>query len=171
MPPDAQSIAELVDRYAAALRALAGKWSNSPEDLVQEAFCRLVEQRQPPHNAGPWLFQVVRNLARDEARRTRRRKTRETDSARPEAVDADPAVGAEARDAAALVEWLAPEMYEVIVMRLWGGLTLQETAEACGLSVATTHRRYHQALEELRQWMKAAPHEATSRNATRSNRS
>jgi RNA polymerase sigma-70 factor (ECF subfamily) len=169
MPQDAERIAELVDRHAAALRALAGKWSSTPDDLVQEAFCRLVEQRPPPQNPSPWLFQVVRNLARDQARRERRQLERETRVARREAVDVDPALAADARHAAALVERLAPESYEVVVMRLWGGLTLQETAAACGVSIATVHRRYHQALEELRQWMTVPLPPTEPSNTSRSN--
>lgn len=56
LPLEAEQIARLVDRHGAALRALAAQWSDSPEDLVQEAFCRLVQQRQPPDQPGAWLF-------------------------------------------------------------------------------------------------------------------
>lgn len=170
MPPDAERIVELVDRYAPGLRALACKWSDNPDDLVQEALCRLVAQPRMPERPGPWLFQVVRNLAHDQIRRDRRRRARETRAARPETVETDPALRADAHAAAALLGRLKPDAYEIVVMRLWGGLTLQETAEACGVSVATAHRRYHAALEELGQWMKTHPPNPGPSDTSRSNR-
>jgi RNA polymerase sigma factor (sigma-70 family) len=42
------------------------------EDLVQEAFLRLIKEAQAgrfPQNARPWLYRVVVNLARSRARR------------------------------------------------------------------------------------------------------
>ena len=35
-------------------------------------------------------------------------------------------------------------------MRLWGGLTLQQIADALGIGVGTVHRRYEAAILELR---------------------
>lgn len=153
LPLEAEQIARLVDRHGAALRALAAQWSDSPEDLVQEAFCRLVQQRQPPDQPGAWLFRVVRNLAHETHRAGRRRQRREEHAAATERLDVDLEQASDAHDAATLLGELDTDRREVVIMRLWGGLTLEETAAACGVSVATVHRRYQAALEELRQRM------------------
>ena len=61
-----------------------------------------------------------------------------------------------------VTEWLATalELREVIVARLWGGLTFEEIAQLVGCSLPTAHRRYHVGLTELRermdgQWMRS----------------
>jgi RNA polymerase sigma-70 factor (ECF subfamily) len=46
---------------------------------------------------------------------------------------------------------LALELREVIVARLWGGLTFAEIAEMVGCSLATAQRRYQAGLIELRE--------------------
>jgi len=159
MPFDPDELVQLVDQHGSALRALAGQWSDSPEDLVQEAFCRLAAQRARPRHPAAWLFQVVRNLAFEAHRRGERRRRRETMVATAESMHVDPSKAAEARAAAELLDQLEPELREVVVMRLWAGLTLEEIAEACGVSVATVHRRYEAALKELRQrWKSPCPH-------------
>lgn len=61
-----------------ALYRFALRFSGDPdaaEDLVQEAFVRLLEQDLPDDDVRPWLFVVTGNLARDRSRkRTRRRR-------------------------------------------------------------------------------------------------
>jgi len=159
MPLDPDELVQLVDQHGSALRALAIQWSDSPEDLVQEAFCRLAAQRVRPRNPAAWLFQVVRNLGFEAHRRGERRRRRETQVAASEAVHIDPGKAADEREAAELLDQLDPELREIVVMRLWGGLTLEEIAMACGVSVATVHRRYEAAIEELRQrWKTPCPH-------------
>jgi RNA polymerase sigma-70 factor (ECF subfamily) len=46
---------------------------------------------------------------------------------------------------------LASELREVIVARLWGGLTFAEIAELVGCSLATAQRRYQAGLNELKE--------------------
>jgi RNA polymerase sigma-70 factor (ECF subfamily) len=157
MPPDAQQIAALVDRYASSLRALAAQWSGSPDDLVQEAFCRLMSQRRPPEQPGPWLFAVVRNLGREAIRGRRRRQERERQVAASEQYDIDIASRADAAAIVAHLDALDGKLREIVIMRLWGGLTLEEIAAACGMPVATVHRRYQAALEQLRERLKLCP--------------
>ena len=153
MPLDAAAVVELIDRHAAALRALAAQWSDTPEDLVQEAFCRLLTRRKPPDYPGAWLFKVVRNLARTQYQVRRRREAREQRVAVSEEHDNDPGSVVETKEIAAMLQLLEPELRDIVIMRLWGGLTLEEIAVAYGTSVATAHRRYREALEKLRREM------------------
>ena len=60
---DSDWLGGLVDRYAAALELYARQWCHAPEDVVQEAFLKLVAQRPPPDQPAAWLFKVVRNGA------------------------------------------------------------------------------------------------------------
>lgn len=157
MPIDAETVRELVDDLGGPLRAFAATWSGSPDDLVQEAFCRLVGQSRVPERPRAWLFQVVRNLAREAWRRGRRREDRERRVAEREAgVDGDLA-RVESRDVAAYVDELPAECREVVVAKLWGDLSFAEIAELVGASVATVHRRYHRALDHLRERVEPCP--------------
>src|SRR4051794_35310824 len=78
-----RQLAELVAEHAAALVLFARQWCDSPEDAVQEAFCKLVTQRKPPDNPVAWLFRVVRNAAIDAGKSQHRRVKREQVAARP----------------------------------------------------------------------------------------
>ena len=63
------------------------------EDLLQEAFCRLVDQlsnREPPRENLPWLLRVVSNLAV-----SRGRRQRVADRSMPRLVDWDTGLSAE----------------------------------------------------------------------------
>jgi RNA polymerase sigma-70 factor (ECF subfamily) len=49
------------------------------------------------------------------------------------------------------LERLPEEEREVIVARLWGGMTLEQIAAAFDCSVSSAHRRYEAGIAELRQ--------------------
>ena len=79
MGPDL--LGRLVDQHAPALVLYARQWCAAPEDVVQEAFLKLVAQRQPPDNPLAWLYRVVRNGAVSAARTARRRQRYEAAAA------------------------------------------------------------------------------------------
>jgi RNA polymerase sigma-70 factor (ECF subfamily) len=54
---------------------------------------------------------------------------------------------------AALIE-LPDEQREVVMMRIWSGMTLEEIAAATQVSLNTAASRYRYALEKLRQKLK-----------------
>jgi RNA polymerase sigma factor (sigma-70 family) len=148
----ASETAALIAAHAAALTLFARQWCESPEDAVQDAYCKLVRQRVPPNDPHAWLFKVVRTTAIDLGRSTRRRQNREAAIARPErwfneweveGLDADAAVAA--------LEALPAELREVIVGRLWGEMTLEQVAEVAGCSITTAHRRYEAGIQALRE--------------------
>src|SRR5947209_11345380 len=70
-------LGRLVDDHAAALVLYARQWCTAPEDVVQEAFLKLVAQPKPPHSPVAWLYRVVRNGALSAARAARRRQHQE----------------------------------------------------------------------------------------------
>ncbi len=150
MPLDAVLIAELVDRHGAALVGFAQQTgATAPEDVVQEAFCRLVAQARIPQQPAAWLYRVVRNLIREQARHEARRQKRERAVAVPETMACRVSQRAEAQEALEKLGQLPPELRDIVLLRLWSDLSLTEIATACDISVATAHRRWQAALEQL----------------------
>ncbi|AMV23732.1 ECF RNA polymerase sigma factor SigE [Gemmata sp. SH-PL17] len=148
----ARQIAELIASHAAVLALFARQWCADPEDAVQDAFCKLVRQSVPPGDPVAWLFRVVRTTAIDRGRVDRRRVKRESVTARPERWFAEREVdGLDAPTAVAALGALPAELREVIVARLWGGMTLEQVAAVAGCSLTTAHRRYEAGIVALRE--------------------
>ncbi len=146
-----QEFARLIDSHAAPLMLYARQWCSAPEDVVQDAFLKLVRQRQPPRDTVAWLYRVVRNGAIDAAKMARRRQAREGAVARPEKWFVESEVeGLDAETAVAALRALPLELREAIVARHWGGLSFEQIAEVAGCSVSTAFRRYGAGIEALR---------------------
>src|SRR5271170_5875695 len=73
----------LLNAHGPPLILYARQWSAAPEDVVQEAFLKLVALRPQPQAVVPWLYKVVRHAAIDSSRTSRRRQQREKAVARP----------------------------------------------------------------------------------------
>lgn len=146
-------LAEWVRSYGPALVLYARQWCRSPDDVVQEAFVQLMAQRAPPEHPRAWLYHVVRNRAINAARSERRRQRHEEASATPRESwfqqTNEQAIAA--REATAALARLPLDQREVIVARLWGGLSLEEVAQLAGTSVSTAFRRYQAGLQALRE--------------------
>ena len=149
MDPDA--LGPLIDRHAAALVLVARQRCGCPDDVVQSAFLKLVRLRRPPDNPVGWLYRTVRNAAVDASRADRRRQHHEAAAAVPWFAPAADADGLDAEDAADALQALPVDEREVIVARLWGGLSFADIAGVVGGSAATCHRRYTAGLDRLRE--------------------
>jgi len=144
-------LAELIDRHGPALVLYARQWCAAPEDVVQDAFLKLVEQRHAPEDPPAWLFRVVRNRALDAAKIERRRQRRES-AARPVSWFVEPEIdGLDAERAMAALERLPRELRETIVARLWGGLTFDQIAAVSECSASSAFRRYEAGIAALRE--------------------
>jgi RNA polymerase sigma factor (sigma-70 family) len=148
---DPHLLARLYRQHAPALRLYARQWGGGAEDLVQEAFVCLARQESPPDNVRAWLYRVVRNQALTAARTAARRKRREELASAPEAWFSRADEQLDAREATRVLAELPLETREVIVARLWGGLTFEEIAGLVGCSLPTAHRRYQAGLAQLRE--------------------
>ena len=96
----------------------------------------------------------MRNGAIAASRQSRRRRRREERAADRESHSGEPWFAAtddriDAQYAAGLLAGLDLETREVIVGRLWGGLTFEEIARLQGCSLTTAHRRYQAGLARL----------------------
>lgn len=120
----------------------------STTGLVHEAFLRLVDQRQVGHNRAHFFAlaaRVMRRVLVDYARRAgaARRGAGERPASFdehahvPEAVPENLFALAEALDR---LEKLSERQARVVECRYFAGLSVEETAEALGLSVATVKR-------------------------------
>ena len=117
------------------------------EDLTQETFLRAMRgSYQSNGHERAWIFQIARNLARDQARAWARRPATEvfedvagpgTDRALVLALDA------------ALAS-LEHDDREVFLLKEVAGLSYAEIAEACGLSSDAVRSRLHRTRLTLR---------------------
>jgi RNA polymerase sigma-70 factor (ECF subfamily) len=144
-------LGRLYRERAPALLLYARQWCACAEDVVQDAFVKLAQQAAAPELPLPWLYRVVRNEALLTARRSARRRRREERASTGEVWFAAVDDRIDARRATQLLADLPLELREVIVARLWGGLTFEEIARLAGCSVATAHRRYQAGLAQLQE--------------------
>jgi len=147
-------LGRLFDEHAAALALFARPWCDAPEDVVQDAFIALARQDPAPDRLVAWLYRVVRNGAIAAARRSRRRRRREQRAADRELTPGAPRFDAtddriDAAYAARLLDELDAETREIVIARVWSGLTFDEVARLQGCSLTTAHRRYRAGLARL----------------------
>jgi RNA polymerase sigma factor (sigma-70 family) len=150
MPISSEQLASLIDRHAVPLQIWAGRRSDTAEDIVQEAFCRLAILKHPPDHPVAWLYRVVRNLAESDRLASRRRNAREEAVAATEQYHTDVYVQFEQDEAVKAVWELESHWREVVTARIWGELTFEEIGQLCDISTATASRRFREALEQLR---------------------
>ena len=153
-----QAVTRLWDEYRNALALYARQWCDGPEDVVQEAFLLLVRQGVAPENPVGWLYRVVRNRAINAARSRGRQSRRETAAAARGEPWFEPAEG-ERLDAVAATDALKHlpiEQREVIVARLWGGLSFEEIARLSEMSLSKVYRSYQRGLAALRERLDAS---------------
>lgn len=149
---DPTELAGLIDRHAAALVLYARQWCSAPEDVVQDAFLKLVTAPLPADQAVPWLFRVVRNRAVSVSRSARRRQRYESAAgarADPWFTD-DPGRGLDAAALRETLEKLPPEEREAVVAHVWGGLTFEQVGQLAGCSTSMAYRRYVAGVSALR---------------------
>ena len=143
-------LTEWIDAHAAALTLFARQHCGDPEAVVQDAFCKLVRMRTPTLDPVAWLYRVVRNGAIDAGKAERRRKRRERRRAKSESWFEEIADG-DADEAIRALQSIPADQREVIVLRIWSGLKLEQIATACECSVSSAHRRYEAGLQTLRE--------------------
>jgi RNA polymerase sigma-70 factor (ECF subfamily) len=144
-------LGRLFDVHAPALRLYACQWcaGADADDAVQEAFVSLARQPTLPDLVAAWLHRVVRNAAISAGRSQRRRLQREARVSSGEAWFTSVDDQLDAQCATHLLAELDLEFREVIVARLWGGLTFDQIARLQGCSLTTAHRRFQDGLDRL----------------------
>ena len=121
------------------------------EDAVQEAFVRVWRRRGNLDSAARldgYLHRAVRNAALDQRRRSKARDTLAKGAAlligTAESEAQDPE-----RIAASLLR-LPIDQREVVLLRVYEGLSFKEVAARVGAPLGTVHSRFRYAMERLR---------------------
>ena len=150
-PIGPEILAKLFDENARSLRLYACQWCTGADadDLVQDAFVKLSRQRDLPDQVAAWLYRVVRNEVISLARSRKRRYSRESRAASSESWFSTADDQLDAQGATRMLEELDQDCREVIVAKLWGGLSFAQIARLQGCSLTTAHRRYQDGLTRL----------------------
>jgi len=154
----------LYDKHGPALVAYACSFvadAAAAEDVVHEVFLRLLSAEiRTPDVPVAYVYRAVRNAALNARRSGQRNVQLDANNSVFERRDGN-------REAAlalqhALAE-LPEEQREVVVMRVWSGMTLEEVAAATAAPLNTVASRYRYALEKLRERLR--PYERTENRA------
>lgn len=161
---DEEALETLFARYAQPLYGFLWRLTGDQalaEDLLQEVFIRLVNYAgKLPQNFRAWFYTVARNLAYDAMRARRRQQAHRADGfdgSVEELMDAaqkSPETAVQSRDDDERVrqslERLPDEQREVVLLRFYQGLSLEEIATVVEVSLGTVKSRLYRALKLLR---------------------
>jgi len=160
---DEAAVADLLERYWGPACRLAQRVTGDPaaaEDAAQEAFfkvLRAAERIDPARPLRPWLFAIVANTAKTQARGRRRRDDHEAaagEQLRRRAAGLGEAGSAEEAEAAAAVQAellrLDPDVRVAVSLRYLEELSYREIAEVLGWPQGTVSTRVRRGVETLR---------------------
>lgn len=152
----------LYDQFAGKMILFAKQFVScrvSAEDVVQEGFLRFWRTREgrEERSVEAHLFGCVRWAALDWLRKSKRTRVREENYASEEQIQERGGsfrCPVEKEETAARIESalerLPSEQREVVVLKIWGELTLQEIGDALDISPNTAASRYRYAMGALK---------------------
>jgi RNA polymerase sigma-70 factor, ECF subfamily len=168
-PTARRAWSDWIAAHGPTLLLLARQWvpdRADAEDVVQEAFLRFWRSRDRATDPAAYLYGCLRGCALEWSRGERRRRGRESAAA----MEADAAaVGglfcpheqAASDERRQLIEAalgrLPVAQREVLVMKVWGGLTFPQIAAALDIPRDTAASRYRYALAKLREELAEQP--------------
>jgi len=119
-----RQLAQWYEAHGTDLMLYARQWNADQyaEDIVQDAFIRLLKQRRCPDNVRAWLFRVVRNWL--------------------DLIDA--------KLVQDMLTVLPPNLREIVLLRIWGQMSLREISQIVKKSIPWVHHDYREALEMIR---------------------
>lgn len=146
-------IARAVADYHAELYRFAALRTGSrsdAEDIVQEAFLRLLTARGEITHLRAYLYRCVANACCD---RKRRHAVFEPLGPQLPADDGEAPLREEAERIAALLDRLPEEQAEVIRLHTFASLRFTEIAQTLQLPASTVKSRFHYGIERLKKLM------------------
>lgn len=167
---DKAALDELMPLVYNELRSLAKRYLRSersdhtlqPTALVNEVYLRLVDQRTASFSSRAQFFgmaaKLMRNILVDHARKRRTAKRGDEplrlSISKADRIGRKPDLDLVALDdALKRLAALNPQHSDTVELRFFGGLTIEETAEAMGVSHATVERDWSFARAWLRREM------------------
>ena len=160
------ALTEIWARHAAAVAGyLRGRGVIEPDDVTSDVFLAVFERIGSFHgddeDLRAFVFTVAHHRAVDHLRRRARRGV-----AAPYEAEADPRTTASAETEALarlgdarvheLLATLSPDQRDVILLRVLGDLTLEQTAQVVGKRVGAVKALQHRALAALRRVVEQA---------------
>ena len=121
------------------------------EDILQDTLVEIYQDARfyrPRTNPRAWVLTVTRHTALDAVRKRTRHATAPLDTA--EALSTPPDAHEEFSALWDLLAVLSPEERELVVLRLYHGLSHGEIAETLRISTAAAQKRYRRAIDKLR---------------------
>lgn len=163
---DAEALTEIWQRWAPAVAGyFRGHGISEPDDLTSEVFLNVFAKiksfRGDEDDLRTFVFSIAHHRWVDEVRRRSRRGEvdpydPQTDPRWVPSAEADALAGIEAQRARELVEALPPDQREVMLLRFFGDLSLEQTAAAVGKRVEAVKALQHRALARLRKILEQA---------------
>ena len=151
--PQPNRIAEAVTAYHAELYRFAALRTGSrsdAEDIVQEAFLKLLTASGEIIHPRAYLYRCVANACCDLKRRRSFHEPLRPDQPQE---DPDPALREEAERLAARLDRIPPEQAEVIRLHTFASLRFTEIAEVLDIPVTTVKSRFQYGVAKLRNWL------------------
>ena len=134
---------------------------DTAEELVQEAYLRTYERSATVETPRAFLFTTARNLASNELRQQRVRKTTascDLDSLILESPGRSPETQAlqdeESRLLKGAMERLPPQCRAVFILRVFHGCTYQDIADRLGLAPKTVENHLSRGFRETHEYLK-----------------
>jgi RNA polymerase sigma-70 factor, ECF subfamily len=162
LPPrtlTADEVRQLYDRHGRALLAYACSFVldvAAGEDVLHQVFLQLLKGNTAvPDVPLAYLYRAVRNVALNSRRNGQHSVAHDalSDSQVPLFEHCDGRQEDAIALHAALFE-LPEEQREIVILRIWSGMTLEEAASLIGVPLNTAASRYRYALEKLRERLK-----------------
>jgi len=152
---------DLFERHARALVLYARQWGGTfgdAEDVVQEAFVKMIRKGVQPEDPTAYLFAAVRHAALDHRRSAARRRARERTAMQHRPwFEGMPTAGEERESLQVALLALPESQREVVVMKIWGELTFEAIGRVLSVSSNTVASRYRYAIKALRKTLDPHP--------------
>lgn len=163
---EADALTEIWQRYASAVAGyFRAHGVVDPDDLTSEVFlgvfAKIKKFRGGDEDLRAFVFSVAHHRWVDEMRRGARRGTHheydvETDPRSVPSAETEALTSIEAQRARDLIAALPPDQREVMLLRFFGDLTLEQTASALGKRTEAVKSLQHRALARLRKILEQA---------------
>lgn len=159
MTNDRDEWTDWLAEHGPALALYARQWASThadAEDIVQEAFVRFWRSRHQATDRLAYLYACVRRYALEWLRTRSRRAKREEAARRPDCLDPSlftgPLEQEERRWAIeSALQQLPEPQREVLVLKVWAGLSFQQIGDLLAIPLNTAASRYRYALARLRE--------------------
>jgi len=149
---------ELYDLYADRIYRFAyyrSRHRETAEDLTSQTFIKALEKissfNPEKGNFGVWIYRIARNTVYDHFRSDKATSELNEDLAAPSTVERDTENKILLDKVETYLGKLDPKHRELVILRVWDGLTFSEIAQITGKSEAASKMAYSRIMARLNQ--------------------